>query len=87
MKRYPILFVFCLGVLVINCYSLEKQYNYGNPYLPSPEFTEDDPQFEEGEPVWILDKTGDWIFRFPLKLFYGTERQTTIISRKKRKNI
>lgn len=68
MKQRSIYFLFCLGLLFSNCYSLEKQYNYGNPYLPSPEFTEDDPQFEEGEPIWILDKTGDWVFSIPSKL-------------------
>lgn len=66
----PVSYIVLLGLVVLfsNCYSLEKPYNYGNPYHPSPEFTEDDPQFEEGEPVWILDQTGNWVFSLPSKL-------------------
>jgi hypothetical protein len=52
----------------IGCYSLEKKYNYGNPYLPSPAFEDGEPQFEEGEPVWIVDKLGHYFFSLPSKL-------------------
>ncbi|MCW7470812.1 hypothetical protein [Leptospira kanakyensis] len=68
MKFFSFVLILGLSFCFTNCYSLEKPYNYGNPYLPSPEFTEDDPQFEEGEPVWILDQTGNWIFSLPSKL-------------------
>lgn len=68
MKSFGFILFFWIGFSLTNCYSLEKPYNYGNPYLPSPEFTEEDPQFEEGEPVWILDQTGNWIFSLPSKL-------------------
>ncbi|TGM45660.1 hypothetical protein [Leptospira vanthielii] len=68
MKSQVFLILLWIGFGLTNCYSLEKPYNYGNPYLPSPEFTEEDPQFEEGEPVWILDQTGNWIFSLPSKL-------------------
>ncbi|PJZ43910.1 hypothetical protein [Leptospira brenneri] len=68
MKFQTIILFLWVCFSFANCYSLEKQYNYGNPYLPSPEFTEDDPQFEEGEPVWILDQTGNWIFSLPSKI-------------------
>lgn len=57
-----------LLVLVSSCYSMEKKYNYGNPYLPSPAFEEGEDQFEEGEPFWIIDKTGHYFFSLPSKL-------------------
>lgn len=68
MRFQVLIILLWLGFNLSHCYSLEKPYNYGNPYLPSPEFTEDDPQFEEGEPIWILDQTGNWIFSLPSKL-------------------
>ncbi len=55
-------------VFLTACHSMEKKYNYGNPYLPAPAFDEEDPQFEEGEPVWLLDKAGHYIFSLPSKL-------------------
>ncbi|MDF3819889.1 hypothetical protein P3G55_08270 [Leptospira sp. 96542] len=62
----PVLFIFCL--LCINCYSIQKSYNYGNPYHPSPAFPEGEEQFEEGAPVWIVDTLGHYVFSLPSKL-------------------
>jgi len=60
---------FCfLHFFFIGCYSIEKKYNYGNPYLPSPAFEDGEKQFEEGEPVWIVDKLGHYFFSLPSKL-------------------
>ncbi|GBF51838.1 hypothetical protein LPTSP4_33760 [Leptospira ryugenii] len=59
-----------LSLLFLNsfCYSIERRYNYGNPYSPAPAFSENDPQFEEGEPVWIVDKLGHYVFSLPSKV-------------------
>ncbi|TGN19627.1 hypothetical protein [Leptospira idonii] len=65
--KYSFLLFISVLFSIINCYSIEKKYNYGNPYLPSPAFEEEDPQFEEGEPVWLLDQIGN-ILSFPSKL-------------------
>ncbi|BDA80841.1 hypothetical protein LPTSP3_g37710 [Leptospira kobayashii] len=73
-----ITFILLFTVLIVcnNCYSIEKKYNYGNPYHPSPYFEEDDPQFEEGEPVWIVDTIGNYFFSLPTKLILWNRKMT-----------
>ncbi|MBW0435521.1 hypothetical protein HGB47_18090 [Leptospira yasudae] len=45
----------------IGCtYSIEKKYVYAKPYYPNQNyFDENNPQFEEGEPYWLLDFLGN----------------------------
>ncbi len=69
-RRFLILWVILILIplFISNCYSMQKKYNYGNPYLASPDFDPSEPQFEEGEPVWIVDKLGHYFFSLPSKL-------------------
>ncbi len=60
--------IWLLPLFFISCYSLEKQYNYGNPYLPSPKFLLPESQFEEGEPNVVVDSVGHYFFSIPSKL-------------------
>lgn len=67
--RYSVLIL--LSFALVNCYSLEKKYNYGENYHDSPSpWTEENPQFEVGEPVWVVDTLGDYIFSLPSKLIF-----------------
>ncbi|WCL47765.1 hypothetical protein [Leptospira sp. GIMC2001] len=62
-------FLFAICCITVGCYSLEKKYNYGEPYQTSPDlWTEDDPQFESGVEYQILDDIGNYIFSIPSKL-------------------
>ncbi|EMO61955.1 hypothetical protein LEP1GSC133_2400 [Leptospira borgpetersenii serovar Pomona str. 200901868] len=47
--------------LSIGCtYSVEKKYVYAKPYYPNQNyFNEENPQFEEGKPYWLLDFLGN----------------------------
>jgi hypothetical protein len=60
---------FIIIQFLIGCYSLEKKYNYGEPFHSSPDiWTEDNPQFESGKHYAILDEIGDYVFSLPSKL-------------------
>jgi len=66
MKQLSIL---VLLPLFIGCYSLEKKYNYGEPFHSSPDnWSEDNPQFESGKPIAGVDAIGDYFFSLPSKL-------------------
>lgn len=54
-----------------SCYSLGKNYNYGENFHDAPDlWNENNPQFEVGEPIWILDTLGNYIFSIPSKLIF-----------------
>jgi hypothetical protein len=60
-----------LTPLFIGCYSLEKKYNYGESFHNSPDmWTEEDPQFEVGEPIPVVDSTGHYVFSLFSKLIF-----------------
>ncbi len=63
--------VWILSIFLGTCYSLDKKYNYGESFHDSPDlWTEENPQFEVGEPVWILDTLGNYVFSIPSKLLF-----------------
>ncbi len=68
LAHLRIISLLILFFTLFGCYSMEKKYTYGNPYLPSPAFEEGESQFEEGEPFWIVDKVGHYFFSLPSKI-------------------
>ncbi|TGK31506.1 hypothetical protein EHQ12_19070 [Leptospira gomenensis] len=64
MSRKKIIFTALVSLtasLFLDCsYSIEKKYVYAKPYYPHENyFNENNPQFEEGEPYWIVDFLGN----------------------------
>ena len=58
--------------LLANCYSTSKIYVEGRPHYAADEkpvqFADGDPQFESGEPYFVIDKLGHYVFSLLAKL-------------------
>ncbi len=58
--RGTLLLLICILSTICCSYSVEKKYVYAKPYYPNENyFDERNPQFEEGEPYWLLDFLGN----------------------------
>lgn len=72
MKALQLLCLLLVCSSLPNCYSTGKIYMDGNPTYADnekpPHFTDADPQFESGEPYFVIDKLGHYVFSLLAKL-------------------